>query len=171
MILFRTMHGSNLYNLAHAGSDQDYFTVIANRPRRRSRYARQSIAEGVDNLTMDLSTFMRYCDMGVHQSLEAMFSPCIEESKIEGLRRAYRINMVETRIRYMRTIKSFASHNEFKRRRHAFRLCLNLTEAMERGRFNPRLTAEKAAEITAAASRPDYLKVLEGMLPYELDLA
>lgn len=166
-ILFRTIHGSRLYNLANEHSDEDYFTVLANRPKRRARYAKQTIIGEIDSLVMDLSTFMRYCDMGVPQALEAMFSPFPEESKIEDLRWAYRPNLANMRDRYVRTIKAFALSDDFKRRRHAFRLCLNLTEAMDTGRFNPWLMPTDAARITMRAGRMDYLEILERMMPCE----
>lgn len=114
-----------------------------------------------------MSTFTRYADMGVPQALEAMFSNCAEIDLIEDFRLSYRANIAEMRNRYVRTIKAFALHDEFKRRRHAFRLCLNLTEAMDTGRFNPRLKEEDALRITLDADRLDYLEVLERMMPCE----
>lgn len=165
--LFKTIHGSNLYGLAHENSDEDYYTVLANRPKRRSRYAKQTIVDGIDSMVVDLSTFTRYADMGVPQALEAMFAPTAEIDVIEEFRWHYRANLPNARDRYCRTIKSFALGDTFKKRRHAFRLCLNLTELMERGRFNPTLTPIEAARITDRAGRHNYLQLLEGMMPCE----
>jgi len=165
--LFRTIHGSNLYGLAHENSDEDYYTVLANRPRRRSRYAKQTIVDNIDSMVVDLSTFTRYADLGVPQALEAMFSSYAEIDLIEDYRLSYRANMANARDRYTRTIKSFALNDDFKRRRHAFRLCLNLIVLMDTGRFNPRLSPQEAIRVSAWAGRENYLELLKGMMPCE----
>lgn len=165
-VLFRTIHGSFLYGLGHAGSDQDFYTVIANKPRHRKKYAKQTIHDGIDSMTVDLSTFRVYCDMGVPQALEAVFSPFAGIDHIADFRRSYRVDTGAMMERYRRTIKSFSLGGDFKRRRHALRLCLNLTEALETGRFNPRLSQSHATAITIGAGlEEDYFDVLERMMP------
>ena len=86
LILFRTIHGSHLYGTAHANSDNDTFTVYANEPRTRARWAKQHVGEDEDTLKTDLSTFMQYCDKGVPQYLEALWSTMAEIDLIKDLR-------------------------------------------------------------------------------------
>ncbi len=147
MLLFRTPAGSHLYNLAHAGSDLDYYEVISNRPNCR-RYSKQIIKDGIDTTTVDLSTFMRHCEIGVPQALESLFSPIAEVDLISDFRHNYYVNTAEAYIRYERTIKSFREAGGFKKIRHSFRLELCLTELLEHGRFQPRLTPAQIEWVT-----------------------
>lgn len=164
-ILFRTIHGSKLYNLDHKDSDTDYYTVIPTRPRRRKKYAKQTIKDGLDSMVIDLSTFRVYCDMGVPQALEALFSPVPEVDHIDDFRNSYRIDTGAVVERYRRTIKSFSNGEDFKKRRHALRLALNLTEAVETGRFNPRLSPADVVFVNLAVDRDDYLDILRNNIP------
>lgn len=158
IILFKTMHGSHLYGLNHATSDQDFYTVISRGSRGAKRkYAKQSIKDGIDSMTVDLSTFMYYCEQGVPQALEAMFAPAeaVEVDMIEALRRGYHVNTAKATQRYRRTIRNFAE-GDFKKRRHAARLYLNMLEFQKTGRFNPRLNEEEKEYCTFIALRgPD----------------
>lgn len=167
-MLLRTIHGSHLYNLATPKSDLDYYTVIPTVPRKRKRNAKQVIHNNIDSMTIDFSTFRVYCDMGVPQALEALFSPVAEVDLIADFRNCYRIDTAATVGRYRRTIKSF-SFGEFKQRRHALRLCLNLTEALATGRFNPRLPEEEARIISDVAGWSDdrYFELLERWTNFE----
>lgn len=140
-VLFRTRHGSHLYGLAHAGSDEDWYTVIAKRGGMRKRDARQTIMNGLDSTVVDLSTFMHNCDMGVPQALEAMFSTEAEIDLLTDMRASYRINTANMVGTYKRTIKNFLLDDPtYKKRRHALRLFMNLSTALETGRFDPRLS-------------------------------
>lgn len=152
-VLFTTIHGSRLYNLHHAGSDYDYFTVIANKPRVKSRFAKQTIVGEKDSLVCDFSTFVKYCEAGVPQYLESMFAPeeCVEIDLISEFRKNYYINTPRMMVVYNRTIRNFLEANEFKRTRHAYRLMLNQAEGLRTGRMSPRLIAEQAAWCTQRA--------------------
>lgn len=165
--LFRTIHGSHLYGLATARSDCDYYTVIPNRSRARKRYAKQIIVGDLDTMVIDFSTFRQYCDIGVPQALEALFSPVAEVDFIADFRRGYRIDTAAVVGRYRRTIKSFSLGGDYKRRRHALRLAVNLREAVETGRFNPVLTRHNAEQISIVAgwSDDDYFEALEWKTP------
>lgn len=158
-VLFKTQHGSRLYGLAHAGSDDDYFTVVTKAGNTsnhtRKKYAKQSIVNGVDSNVVDLGTFMVGCYMGVPQYLEAMFSDMtIGEDRIADLRRSFRASN-DSYERYYRTIKSFALSEDdgIKKRRHALRLALNLRDIGRYGRFNPTLSLEDKEYITAMAHK------------------
>lgn len=164
-ILFRTVHGSTLYGLATEHSDLDYYTVIPTKSRARKRYAKQTIHDGLDSTVLDFSTFRVYCDIGVPQTLEALFSPVAEIDYIADFRRSYRIDTAAVMERYRRTIKSFSLNDDFKRRRHALRLCLNLREALQKGRFNPQLSDRDKLMITQAAASRDYYEILENLHP------
>jgi len=167
-VLFKTVHGSRLYGLNHAGSDEDFYTVVSKVKTKRAKYARQSIVDGVDSMTMDIGTWLRYCEMGVPQALEAMFSSMPIVDHIGPLRAQYRVG-TGVYERYLRTMKSFALNDEadeqkaYKKRRHAIRLAYNFREMREVGRFNPTLTPVHRAVCNLSAER-------EGQQVYELAL-
>lgn len=141
-ILFRTIHGSHLYGLANADSDLDYYTVIPRVKSNHRKYAKQSIVDGVDSMTVDFTTWLHYCDEGVPQALEAMFSQVPEVDLLTDFRASYRINTANVVRTYKRTALNFSRGEKFKQRRHAIRLMLNLNDMLVYGRFNPTLEQE-----------------------------
>lgn len=182
--LFKTVHGSHLYGLAHAASDNDYYEVI-NRPSgARKHYAKQSIVDGIDTMKVNLHGFVSMANEGVPQALEAMFSPlAMGTDHIAAYRHAYRVGLTNMLTTYRRTIANFVAGNpqgttlremtdemrrgDFKRRRHALRLALNFAQAAEYGRFNPTLSAEQAQYATdLAQDHENYLRALLDLFPY-----
>ena len=150
-LLFSTVHGSRLYGLAHAESDFDRFEVygwIKSRGRQKM-YGREDVTK------TSFDRFMRYCDKGVPQYLEAMFSEMATEDHIPYIRKNYHVNMTNVRDIYARTIKAFWMRGEeetsMKMRRHALRLLENLHSMESTGRFNPTLTEAQAASLTHLA--------------------
>jgi len=142
-VLFRTRHGSHLYGLAHAESDEDWFTVVAKKDgttaHTRKKYATHSVVDGLDSVVVDFGTWLVGCEKGVPQFLEAMFSQQPEVDRIANFRASFRVGtgVYQT---YLRTIKSFAMEDTFKHKRHALRLALNMNSIRGTGRFNPTLT-------------------------------
>lgn len=140
-VLFRTIHGSQLYNLAHGGSDTDIFEVTTStRPKARHSY---NDVTGIDTCSMGLDVFMVRIFEGSHQSVEALFSPLKIWTEL-GLRYrpmldGYRIYGEDVFAKYERTIKRFC-FGDFKRRRHAVRLAWNLEDMRAIGTFNPQMT-------------------------------
>lgn len=155
--------GSILYGLNHAGSDEDFYRVVPDEfywkvigkfpSGKPNILANQTIVDGIDQMVVSEKTFQKFCFEGVIQALETMFA---REPLIDRLG-AYRndyfagMNLDHMCGKYMRTIKAFA-YGDFKKRRHALRLSLNLREAMENGgRFNPTLNANDIAYVTELA--------------------
>lgn len=138
-MLFKTVHGSHLYGLANAGSDMDYYVVVPTRRGAKKHYAKQSIVDGVDTMTVDFGTWMDFCNAGVPQALEAMFSPVPEVDHLTAFRSSYRVNTAAMVNTYRRTIFNFFEQDTLKMRRHALRLAVNLVTGVHYGRFNPRL--------------------------------
>ena len=130
-VVFTTIHGSRLYGFSHAGSDYDRFTVFSD-----DRRARHSVSGELDHVRMGISRFLELAEGGSHQSVEALFSPVKEWGSSAWMFRSMLEGMVitgsEVFAKYERTIKAFA-HGDFKRRRHAVRLWLNLKELREHG--------------------------------------
>ncbi|UMO76295.1 nucleotidyltransferase [Streptomyces phage Tomas] len=153
-VLLRTIHGSHLYGLAHAGSDRDIYEVVATKRTRRKRNIKQTIVDGVDKTVVDMSTFMNMVDECVPQALEALWTPVAEIDKINEFRTQYRVNRAKMREVYIRTALNFAKNDDYKRRRHAVRLLLNLGTAMEFGKFNPELSGMDKLIINATMN-PD----------------
>ena len=161
-VLFKTVHGSRLYGLAHAGSDEDFYTVVTKKQtdtrfgkQTRARYAKQKIDGNEDSMVVDFGTWVEMCRSGVPQALEAMFSQMpVGDDRIASFRRSFRAGP-EAWERYYRTIKSFALQDDdtIKKRRHALRLALNLNEMARTGRFNPTLSEEDARYVTLMANK------------------
>lgn len=153
MTLLETVHGSHLYGLDHYDSDLDTYRVIENQRRTRKHWVRHTVDKeaGTDVTVVDLSTFMHFCEQGVPQALEAMFSPVATVDVIADLRRSYRVGSA-MRATYMRTAKNFALSGESKKRRHALRLLMNLYVAQRTGRFNPVLRYEDKLWLAVALS-------------------
>lgn len=151
-MLFKTVHGSRLYGLAHEGSDDDYFIVCANAPKKKARYAKQTIQGKEDATVMDFSTWLQSCVKGVPQALEAMFSNMATYDDLADFRAGY-VAGTSVYDTYLRTIKSFALAEGYKPKRHALRLALNLNELGRTGRFNPTLSAADAAYVSDMAHK------------------
>ncbi|HEU5223052.1 MAG TPA: hypothetical protein VFU07_05150 [Candidatus Lumbricidophila sp.] len=143
-VIFSTVHGSTLYGLAHANSDRDVFTVTTS-TRTKARHSVSLAEDGTqdDRVSLSWNRFLHNAMQGSHQSVEAMFSTQqIWNPKFLHLRPMIlgtRIQGSDVFHRYERTIKAFA-FGDFKRRRHACRLALNLSDLRSDGRFNPTLT-------------------------------
>jgi hypothetical protein len=174
--LFKTPHGSKLYGLSHANSDDDFFivtpTVRVAKDARRNQ-AKQKFEGNNDFVFMDFKTFTRLAGEGVPQALETMYSRAAHSDYFEEYRQGYFCSDPGVIHRYMKTIKSFSmtEKDPFKRRRHALRLALNLEEILYTGRFNPTLTPENASRISryAAYEGPKYFTELQRMSPVEVD--
>lgn len=129
-VIFKTVHGSRLYGFEHAGSDYDTFTVTDSHARR----VKQTIDdEGNDRVEVGIYHFLDLAMSGSHQSVEALFSPVKEWADTDAARR-WRPLVENARVgggavfeKYERTIRRFC-YGDFKRRRHAVRLRLNLNE-------------------------------------------
>lgn len=136
-IIFSTIHGSHLYGLANEGSDVDEF-IVTNSIRPNAKHSVR--ADGVDQAVLGLDVFLRRIQEGSHQSVEALFSPYKdwnpEYQYLEPMLESYRIGGAGVFAKYERTVKKFC-YGDFKRRRHAVRLALNLQSLRVFGRFNP----------------------------------
>lgn len=154
-LLFKTPHGSRLYGIHHADSDYDTFQVYGWQKGR----ARQSIQGNQDVTRVSFDKFMTYCEKGVPQYLEAMFSRQATVNLIPYITDTYRPNMVNVRDVYKRTIKSFwmdgMENNDAKKRRHAVRLKFNLQSIQVRGRFNPTMNELEKTVANMATFNPD----------------
>lgn len=179
-MILHTIHGSHLYGLAHANSDNDSYGVFIGNPDGISgRYgmdtavskgfAEQSIdAENNDIMLTHLSRFQSMVALGAPQALEALFST---QKTTAPEWAAYFNNLRpardEARARYRRTIINFAFNlggrhgrareraeepaNRYKLARHALRLTLNLNDLMRCGVFNPTLSRADAEFISSLA--------------------
>lgn len=144
--LFRTEHGSHLYGLANENSDHDIFVVRLHGPRK----AEHTILGEYDIVEVGMTTFLRRCMEGSHQSCEALFSNrklySEEGLKYKPMLESMQVGGKDVFAKYERTIRKFA-FGDFKRRRHGARLWLNLQAMREYGRFDPTMT-QKEIEFT-----------------------
>lgn len=165
-ILLRTIHGSHLYGLAHADSDTDIYEVFVTTRTARKRNIKQTISNGVDKTSVDMSTFMHMVDECVPQALEALWSPVAEIDKIHEFRTQYRVNSAKMKEVYVRTALKFVEEGTVKHRRHALRLILNLGTALEYGKFNPQLSATDLIILNAAGSTEIFEHVFYSTLEF-----
>lgn len=136
-VVFSTIHGSHLYGMANDTSDTDVFRVTTGTmPRAHHSVDRLTL---VDTCTVGWDTYLKRIFEGSHQSVEALFSPFKVWHSHEELRdfiEGMRVTGPRVFEKYERTIKRFC-YGDFKRRRHAVRLNLNLADLRNEGRFNP----------------------------------
>lgn len=150
-IIFTTIHGSHLYGMAGPHSDVDTYTVTTSRNRARHR------VEETDAVTIGFDSFLEYAFSGSHQSVEALFSQekvwASEDMRrrFEPMLNGYLIGGRDVLAKYRRTVKSFSHADDFKRRRHACRLWLNLQSLRWEGRFDPRMTPTEISWATDLA--------------------
>lgn len=161
MELLRTVHGSHLYGLNHAGSDLDYFMVYEGKFKTE-----QTIVDGLDSVVMSLDSFLLRASSGSPQSLEAMFSRKAEVDALE-LREGFRVDSALARQVYSRTIRAFA-HGDLKRQRHAIRLTLNLNDLVESGRFDPALSDEQRAFVLDLSDELEYDDLMISLSEFSL---
>jgi hypothetical protein len=160
-LLLGTVHGSRLYGLSHPGSDYDWFDVYGWEKGK----ARQKIAGEQDRTRTSYDRFMRGCEKGVPQFLEAMFSQQAHHDEMPFDRNLYyHPGLTNVRDVYQRTIKAFwmegTEQDSFKLRRHSMRLVLNLRSMQESGRFNPTLTPEQVLWVNHHATLPEMTEAL-----------
>lgn len=155
MLILRTLHGSHLYGLNGPDSDMDWYEVYNNRHLRRR--AKQTIVDGIDTMAIDLTYYLHLCQEGVPQALETMMSNVAEIDEFSAFRKSYIIGVPAATRTYRRTIKNFYEAGDFKRRRHALRLYLNLLELQQTGRFDPRMNESQIAWLNANASDADWI--------------
>lgn len=153
-ILFKTIHGSRLYGLAHEDSDYDYYTVVDRVLKKKAKFSTHTIVDGTDSVVVDFGTWVDLCTKGVPQALEAMFSTKAEIDHIPEFRSSFHTGSRDVWDRYSRTIKSFIMQDDFKHKRHGLRLALNLKDLREYGRFNPTLTPVQIELINSLATLP-----------------
>lgn len=178
--ILHTIHGSHLYGLAHAKSDNDSYGVFIGNPEGISgrwgmdtdiskNFAEQTIdADGNDIMLAHLTRFQGMIHNGAPQALEALFSTSKTISPEYGaFFNGLRPSRDEARMRYRRTIINFAHdmggrhgaarerastpENRFKLARHSLRLALNLNDLMRYGIFDPTLSRYQAGYISSLA--------------------
>lgn len=163
-ILLKTLHGSHLYGMNAAASDVDYYIVYEfpwklYRPKKQID---QKIEEEVDATSASLDRFTDICLKGVPQSLETLFSHSskwlsYDDSwyhKSEKIKTEVLSNIPGILETYRRTAWNFFEKDDFKKNRHALRLCLNAKDLKKKGSFDPTLQPDVREEITRIASLP-----------------
>lgn len=192
-VLFQTVAGSRLYGLHRPDSDYDAYTVVgeARDPGERSR-ARKVFHEMVtlpdgavaDSYMSGLTTFLQCADEGVPTALEAIFAPPTEVDTFAAYRRAFVVNPHRMRDTYRRSMRDhglrglgleakrtvLGEHGMRKCRMHSARLALNLTTALETGRFSPVLTLEEKQTVLTVADSTTFAADLRELTGGMVDL-
>lgn len=173
-VLFQTIHGSKLYGLSHADSDDDYYRITPTRYVTRKLNAKHKITGDEDVVTVDFASFTKLCQEGSPQALEAMFSRKAVSPFFESYRKNWFASDPNVVAKYIRTIHSFSlneTEKQEKYRRHALRLSFNLDELVHTGRFNPTLSPQQVRIVKTLAlkDKESYLTELNAVNPFDLD--
>lgn len=173
-VLYKTIHGSRLYGLAHKDSDDDYYVVTPTVYTKKKLNAQHKIDGDLDTVTVDFASFVQMAENGVPQALETMFSQQSKSDFFEEYRASWFASDPRVIDRYIRTIKSFSLEDGSKREkyhRHALRLSLNLEQLVYTGRFNPTLDKSDVRMVKRIGTYSDekYLKELNAVNPFDLD--
>ncbi len=169
-----TVHGSHLYGLAHADSDDDMYTV-ADLDMSRAVQA----VMGKDDMTIvPLDAFMDACWYGQPKALEALWSPQATMSPMMAeFARSFRLGSGTAQRSFRRTrehLLQTGNIDKMKKRRHALRLAIQLRSVMETGRFNPELNAHTKALITRIANTyttaETFIPVMEAWFDWASDV-
>lgn len=173
-VLLETIHGSKLYGLNHANSDDDSYIVTPTVRTKKALNAKHKIDGNLDVVTVDFASFVQMSENGVPQALETMFSRKTESPFFEDYRTSWFASDPRVIDRYVRTIHRFSmddSDKQEKYRRHALRLSLNLDQLVYTGRFNPTLSENDVRLVKRLAQKPKeaYLKELNAVNPFDLE--
>lgn len=173
-VLLKTVHGSKLYGLDHANSDDDYYVVTPTVRTKRALNAKHKIDGDLDVVTVDFASFVRMAEDGVPQALETMFSRKSTSPFFEEYRTGWFASDPRVVDRYIRTIKSFSLDDgpkQEKYQRHAIRLSLNLDQLVHTGRFDPTLDASNVRMVKKLGQLPKatFMKELNDVNPFDLD--
>lgn len=130
VLLLRTVGGSRLYGTASPDSDWDWYEVHDRvRPRQRKD------AQGQDIIKMPLGTWLRLCEKGTHQALDALWAPAhmAEVDELTSLRRSFRIDPWRVADQLERTALSMHT----SKTKHTMRLLLCAERVRQRGWYDP----------------------------------
>ena len=165
-VLLKCQHGSHLYGMATPNSDLDFYVVYEfpwkiYRPHKQS-HQKIDLDEETDTMSASLERFTHLCLKGVPQTLEALFSDVSQwleyhESwyyKSDNLKRLVGQHIPSVLETYKRTAWSIFEKDDFKKNRHALRLCLNAKDLKTIGSFDPTLKPDVREEITRIANLP-----------------
>ena len=127
MLLLRSVAGSRLYGTFTENSDFDFFEVHDHiKPNQRK------LADGTDTIKMPLSQWLRLCEKGTHQALDAMWCPP-ELTEVDRLgvafRFSYRVDPWRVHDQLIQTAVA--------RDKHALRLRHLADTVLERGWYDP----------------------------------
>jgi hypothetical protein len=173
-VLLKTVHGSKLYGLNHADSDDDYYVVTPTVRTKRALNAKHKIDGDLDVVTVDFASFVSMAENGVPQALETMFSKKTQSPFFEEYRTSWFASDPRVIDRYIRTIKSFSLDDgpkQEKYQRHAIRLSLNLEQLVYTGRFDPTLNTSDVRMVKRLGQLPKdkFMSELNAVNPFDLD--
>lgn len=127
MLLLRALGGSRLYGTAGPDSDWDWYEV------HDHIRARQSKVDGQDRIRMPLSQWLRLCEKGTHQALDALWAPpdYCKVDLISQFRWALRVDPFRVADQLERTAYSVPKE------KHAQRLLHCSRRVREQGWYDP----------------------------------
>lgn len=165
-----TVHGSQLYGLAHEHSDLDTYHVVLCDDKRFIQHTVGGNPTAWDDTVIHLDRFVQQVNKGVPQALEALYSrSATHNTAYLPYLRSLRPDPFTVADTYWRTALNFAV-GDFKQKRHAMRLVLNLHDFMRYGSFNPQLTPAEVTFVNryARLDKREFRVTLQTYLEYAL---
>lgn len=129
MLLLRALSGSRLYGTARPDSDWDWYEV------HDHVRARQRKVGDLDVIKMPLSQWLRLCEKGTHQALDAMWCPphLTTTDLLTEFRAAYRVDPFRVADQLERTAYSMRNNKA----KHVDRLLHCAMRVREQGWYDP----------------------------------
>lgn len=131
MLLLRAVAGSRLYGTNRPDSDWDWYEV------HDQIRTRQTIQDSQDTIRIGLSHWIRLCEKGTHQALDAMWCPprLTEVDKITAFRLSFRPDPYRVYDQLMRTAHAMRGIPD--KVKHTHRLEFYADQVLKRGWFDP----------------------------------
>lgn len=165
-------HGSHLYGMSTPQSDVDIYSVYTYinhryRPHLRKQ-AKQKMTQNEqtleDKMVVSIDRFSDFCMKGVPQAIEVLYSSpehwiefhpdWIENSNLIKSKVINRHQLPVVMETYRRTAYRFVTNDDFKKNRHAMRLCLNAQQLRATGVMQPTLSPEVVTKLSEHAKLP-----------------
>lgn len=164
-IVFTTVHGSRLYGLNHADSDDD--SMIVYNDKRKPLHVKRG---DLDVIHVGLPWLLDNAYKGSVQFVEAVFShdKVWTDPSWRPMFDTMRIPVAAVRETFTRTIRTFVHMDTQKSRQHAVRLGLALHDIrVNDGWYDPKLTERQQFTVRALATLyrgDDLLKAIEEII-------
>ena len=157
-IALATQHGSKLYGMDNAGSDDDWYLVLDDSMSSRRALSKQRKSGDDDRMLISMQQFIELIAEGSHQALEAKFSPFAYKAPVpyEAMINKTIPSNVGVGHKYRSAAKSFMAsgieENSEKKIKHSVRLSADYGDYLAQDKIQPLKTPNQRRIIEQIAS-------------------